>query len=124
MVDENKKTENSIFKQVKQRLSDIYSRRRIPNSSEYLNILNKVNKVLESENRKTRPYDSSRMPGGIVYLKHNVPSVIIPDLHARQDFFLNIMFYKDSTGYSNIQKLQLDMLQIVRWSCFLILSFI
>jgi len=113
MKNGNMNNERSEFKQVEKRLLEIYNRKNIPNKELYIATLKKINKVLKNENVKTRPYDSLKLPGGIVLLRHDIPTIIIPDLHAREDFFINILLYKDSTGYSNLQKLNLNMLQIV-----------
>lgn len=113
MTDENIITEISIFKQVKHKLIEIYSRKEPPEPDKYLKKIKKANEVLENENKKNRPYDSTNLPGGLVLIKHYIPTIIIPDLHARQDFFMNVLTFKDSAGYSNLQKLHLNMLQIV-----------
>ncbi len=113
MIDEKMNNEKINFKQLKQKILEIYNRKKTPDKDQYIETLKKMNIVLESENKRTRPYDSSNLPGGIVFLRHYIPTIIIPDLHARTDFLKNILFYKDSTGYSNLQKLHLNMLQIL-----------
>jgi len=75
--------------------------------------LEKINFILENEDKSIRPYDASNLPGGIIFLKHNIPTIIVPDLHARIDFFLNLMLYKDSSHYTNLQKIAEAILAIV-----------
>ena len=81
------------YNTVKDRLFKIYKRDNPPLADEYLKVLSNINSVLLSEDPQIRPYDSTGLPGGIVYLKKDIPTIIVPDIHARLDFFLNIMFY-------------------------------
>ena len=99
--------------ELKKRLIDIYSRQDIPEPVEYLGLLEKINSILISENAQIRPHDASGKPGGIIYLKQNIPTIIVPDLHARMDFLLNILFLADREGRSSLSKLASDKLQIV-----------
>ncbi|MBN2532734.1 MAG: metallophosphoesterase [Spirochaetales bacterium] len=79
-------------------LINIYSRKNPPEPEEYLAIVNQTNKVLAYENEEIRPYcltgRGAGEPGGIIHLKRDIPTIIIPDIHARMNFFLNIMFAK------------------------------
>ena len=98
---------------LKTRLLEIYSRTQPPKPDEYIKILININSILLHEDRQIRPYDSSGLPGGIIYLKKHIPTIIVPDIHARMDFFLNIIFNWDSDGETNLQKLASDKLQII-----------
>jgi hypothetical protein len=42
-----------------------------------------VCQVLETESEEWRPRDDNGMPGGIIYLKEEVPTVVLPDIHGR-----------------------------------------
>ena len=95
------------------RLIEIYKRKTPPSPEEYLPVLDKIHTVLQNENKKLRPYGKSGLPGGILYLKQNIPTFIVPDIHARIDFFLKIMLHRDRGGISNLQKLANHSLQIV-----------
>ncbi len=104
--------ENSV-QNCRERLIEIYKREAPPQCEDYLQLLEKVNNILDNEDEAIRPYDSFGLPGGIVYLKQTIPTIIIPDIHARLDFFLNVLLYENSNGYFNLQKLASDELQIV-----------
>ncbi|MBA7684370.1 hypothetical protein ES703_92765 [subsurface metagenome] len=104
---------NNKTKTLKKRLIEIFKKVNPPKAEEYISLLKQVNYILENEDENIRPHDSSGLCGGIVYLKHDIPTIIVPDLHARREFFLSLMLSTDITGYSNLQKLCLDMLQIV-----------
>ncbi len=84
-----------------------------PKPDDYIKILININSILLHEDRQIRPYDSSGLPGGIIYLKKHIPTIIVPDIHARMDFFLNIIFNRDSDDETNLQKLASDKLQII-----------
>lgn len=97
---------------LRNRLIEIYNRKKPPEPEDFLLVVKEVNTVLESENNSIRPYNSSGLPGGLVYLNKTIPTIIVPDIHARMDFFLNIVLFEDN-GVSNLEKLELDMLQIL-----------
>jgi hypothetical protein len=94
------------------RLVTIYRRKTPPELEEYLLLLERVNRTLDNEDRNIRPHDSQGRPGGIVYLDKTIPSIIVPDIHARMDFFLNVLLYKEA-GLSNLERLAADEIQIV-----------
>lgn len=83
---------------LKNNLIKIYNRKKPPGPDEYLSIVNQTNNVLTLENEQIRPYciagRGTGEPGGIIHLKRDIPTIIVPDLHARMNFFLNIMFAK------------------------------
>lgn len=47
--------------------------------------------VLEHEQALVRPSDSTALSGGLIRLDKNIPTVVLPDLHGRFDFFLSVM---------------------------------
>ena len=98
---------------VRNRLIEIYKKETPPDSAEYSEVIDSVNSVLLTEDREIRPYDSAGLPGGIVYLKKNIPTVIIPDIHARMDFFLKVMLFNNKFGETNLESVASDKLQIV-----------
>ncbi len=101
------------FQVLKKTLIEIYRRKTPPECGDYLKLLEKINYLLENEDERLRPYDSSGLPGGIINLNHNIPTIIVPDIHARLNFFLNLMLYKDRDGHSILQKLARDIVQVV-----------
>ncbi|MBN1698120.1 MAG: metallophosphoesterase [Spirochaetales bacterium] len=104
-------------KHIKKKLVEIYNRKTLPPVPEYLEVLKQVNYVLENENESIRPYGTEGIngnkPGGVIQLKQYTPVIIVPDLHARLDFFIKIMLLSDDQGETNIDKLSSDTLQIV-----------
>jgi hypothetical protein len=56
-----------------------------------------VNEVLENENRDYRPADKEERPGGLVLLRQDLPTIIVPDLHGRSDYFPDLMRFRNNT---------------------------
>jgi hypothetical protein len=98
---------------LKDKLIEVYKRRTSLECESFLKLIEKINVVLENEDEIIRPRDHQNLPGGIINLKQYTPTVIVPDLHARMDFFLSIMVTEDISGNSNLEKLASDQLQIV-----------
>ena len=103
---------SDMYETRKNRLLDIYGRSSPPDPGEYMLLLERVQEVLDNENAQIRPPDSSGLPGGLVLLKKRVPAIIVPDLHARMNFFLSTLLY-DEDGQSVLELLEQDELQIV-----------
>jgi hypothetical protein len=110
--------DESVNEQVKtewleERLIDIYRRKRLPEPHLYTKLIEKVNTVLLYEDAGIRPYATNGLPGGIVFLRQDIPTILVPDLHARVDFFLEVLLSSDEHGVTNLQKLATESLQIV-----------
>ncbi len=65
--------------------SQIQNRDCNPDSSEYLVKIESVIEILNNENKSIRPDSDNGDPGGIIHLYHDIPTVIVPDLHARME---------------------------------------
>jgi len=64
----------------------------LPPEVESMTVLcNSANSVLDNENEVIRPRDRRGRPGGLLRLNKNIPTVVVPDLHARMDFFYSAM---------------------------------
>jgi hypothetical protein len=99
--------------ELQRKLIEIYQRKIPPEPEEYLRLLERAQLVLDGEGPEIRPQSSSGLPGGIVYLKGDTPTIIVPDIHARIDFFLAILLKENENGMNNLQMLASNMLQIV-----------
>ncbi len=99
-------------KEIKKKLLNIFLRKKLPDCVEYINLLSRTIFTLNNESNQIRPHDKLGLPGGLIFLKKNIPTIIIPDIHARIDFFLNIMFYP-LNGEIIINKLANRSLQVV-----------
>lgn len=99
--------------QLKKRIINIFKRKQIPDRDDYIITLQTTNDTLLREDTNIRPYSKYNLPGGLLVLKRNIPTIIVPDIHARIDFILNLLFFRDSDGYEIIDKLVLNKIQIV-----------
>ncbi len=62
----------------------------LPGGPELAALVAKVKATLESEVATLRPRDSADRPGGIVELPA-LPTVLVPDIHARPDFIASVL---------------------------------
>ncbi|MBI9097375.1 MAG: metallophosphoesterase [Spirochaetaceae bacterium] len=99
--------------ELKTALIEVYKRRNTPPDNSYSKLLEYTNSVLENENQSRRPADSNGLPGGIVCLKPDITTIIVPDLHGRIKFLLNLLAFTDQSGTSILQKLAFNQIQIV-----------
>jgi hypothetical protein len=105
--------ENKPITAIHERLKNIYTRRTTPVGGEYLKLVNSINKVLDNEDESMRPRDTRGRPGGIINLKKDIPTLVMPDLHARMDFLFSTMLHQDAAGESVLSKLALNKIQVV-----------
>jgi hypothetical protein len=96
-----------------ERLLEIYHRREPPEREAYLENLLEVLEVLGTEPEGVRPADPDWRPGGLVLLDQGLPTIVVPDLHARMDFFLSVLAYEAEEGRKTIDLLEEGRLQIV-----------
>ena len=75
------------------RVIEIFRRHGLPDPGEYQNLLEEVLITYSNENEMARPRDDKGVPGGLIYL-HEIPTIVVPDLHARMDFFLSILLHQ------------------------------
>jgi hypothetical protein len=71
-----------------------------------------VNTVLESEPPVRRPADSLQLPGGLVLLRSQITTLIVPDLHGRDGFLPDLLRYT-LNGKTVFERLHSGHLQIV-----------
>lgn len=57
-------------------------------------LLAQATETLEAEANDYRPFDEEGRPGGLVLLKQDLPTLIVPDLHGRSDYLPDLMHYK------------------------------
>lgn len=82
-----------------------------PEESFFLDITQKANNVLITEDEVVRPHDNDNRPGGLINVITN-DVIIVPDLHARR-FFLKDLLIMDIEGKRAIDLLEDHSLSIV-----------
>ncbi|HOK97469.1 MAG TPA: hypothetical protein PLR14_01715, partial [Candidatus Paceibacterota bacterium] len=75
--------------------------------------LDKVLELLQNEPETIRPKDKNNRPGGLVELKKDKPTLLIPDLHGKREMLFKILTEKNEDGKSNLERFLKNELQIV-----------
>ncbi len=84
--------------EIKTKLGKIFSRKGVPDGNEYIAVLDRVNGILKTEDGSVRTHDSEGLPGGMIILRHDIPTVIVPDIHARMALVLSVMMRRVEGG--------------------------
>lgn len=63
----------------------------MPSKEELESVLHEVISVLMNENTEYRMYIDDKTPGYLLEFRDNTPVILVPDLHARNDFFVNVL---------------------------------
>jgi hypothetical protein len=98
---------------LEEKLRELYRREGPPNREAYLETLWAALEVLGTEADAIRPADPEGRPGGLVLLDRGLPTIVVPDLHARMDFFLSVLAYEAEKGRRVIDLLGESRIQIV-----------
>lgn len=75
-------------------------------------LLLKVNEVLEHEESDIRPLDKNDQPGGLVLLKQDLPTIVVPDLHGRYDYLVDLLSF-EIEGQTILDLLKKERIQVV-----------
>ena len=110
--DQKSKREKEIAK-MEQFVLDMVSRTELETKASMDESLNKAINALENEKTETRERGKDNKPGGIVELRKDIPTLIIPDLHARKDYLAKSLMQRDPRGRTNLDKMMKGELQIV-----------
>ncbi|MEM5948057.1 metallophosphoesterase [Spirochaetia bacterium 38H-sp] len=89
----------------KKSLESVLNRTSLPEAGAYLLLLRKTIQTLLNMKSSVRPLAKDGLPGGLVYLSKNIPTVIVPDLHARGGFFYRVLCFEPLTGTSVLDML-------------------
>ncbi len=82
---------DSVFKTIQ----NILTSSRLPFYDDFFQLLNDASECLETEKTDYRPVDSKNGPGGLIdFHNDKLPLIVIPDLHARPYFLMNILEYQ------------------------------
>ncbi len=99
------------------RLKAICSRKTPPEINGYVSVLNNAISVLENEPDTIREHvhsgEFAGKPGGIVSLHEDIPTIVVPDLHARTDFIMCLLAHKNGSGMTCLEMLREESIQIV-----------
>lgn len=95
------------------RIKAILIRKKVPASGDLNESLDRVFNALDNENKEIRPGGSNGEPGGLVLLK-SLPTIIVPDLHARIGYLEALLAWTPpGKTFTVYQGLLLGELQVV-----------
>ena len=90
-----------------------FLRRGLPDREEYLAKVEAASDALDAEGGPGRPRDSRGLPGGLVRLAGDAPTILLPDLHARTDLLASVLFQPLPEGQTVLDALGEGALQIL-----------
>jgi hypothetical protein len=103
--------------ELRERFEAICWRKHPPDAELYIPVLKEVNAVLSGEPDFLRPHVTAGphagKPGGVLRLFTGIPTIVVPDLHARIDFIRSLVSQRDEAGLPYLDKLTEGSLQIV-----------
>lgn len=72
---------------------NILKRHSIPQEEDFLHLIEQTRDSLSNEDKKLRPCNKNKKPGGLVDITRIPPvdTIIVPDLHARDAFVFNLL---------------------------------
>ncbi len=86
-------------------LKAVAARRNVPEGNAYLDLVKQTTNLLRHEPAEFRPLDNSGISGGLLLFSDGIPTVIIPDIHGRTDFFLKVLEYRIFPGKKLLEAL-------------------
>jgi hypothetical protein len=98
---------------LQQKIAEIYNRPGPPALEDYLETVRRAVALLEAENETVRPRNDAGEPGGYLLLRPGIPTILVPDLHGRMDFFWSVLAMRDDHDRTALERLAASELQIV-----------
>jgi hypothetical protein len=95
------------------RLAGIRDRQAPPDPEAFQAALARAREALAAEPPEARPADARGLPGGLLRLAADLPTVLVPDLHARLDFFLGMLEWRPDGEASVLERLEAGGLQVL-----------
>ncbi len=98
---------------VLERLVRAYERTSPPPAGDFAALADEAVAASLAESPERRPTDSRGLPGGLLRLRGDLPTIIIPDLHARTGFIMSVMGTRLPGGESVYDALAAGRIQIL-----------
>ena len=89
------------MQQIRRKLQTIFDCPSVPDGKTLFSLVEKTIGTLNSAEPTVRPLNKENHPGGLLRFSSGLPTLIIPDLHGRADFFLSILDYVPPFGKSS-----------------------
>jgi hypothetical protein len=94
-------------------VQSIAARGTLPDAAAYTALLDRVGDLQSCESTALRPPDARGLPGGLVCLDPDIPTAILPDLHARMDLFLAALECRIAPGVNLVEALAAGQAQLL-----------
>ncbi|MFP4365324.1 MAG: hypothetical protein ACLFR1_15790 [Spirochaetia bacterium] len=104
---------NTAAADVFRKLQKAASRKGKPSGDWYIPALDSAIQTLKNESESYRPRDDRPYPGGLLDLQRDMPTIIVPDLHARTGFILKLCSWTPAQDKTVLELLLDTELQIV-----------
>jgi hypothetical protein len=98
---------------LERRLVDILRRPGLPEPEGYLAAVRGAEQTLLEEPPDVRPPSRSGEPGGLILLRPELPTVVVPDLHARMEFLASVLALRPEAGPRVLDRLEEGSIQVV-----------
>ena len=94
-------------------LETICFREELPDKKRFDALVEAARTAMEATDPLVRPRDRKGFAGGFVRLSGPVPTIIVPDLHARREFLLNVVRYRYSGETTVLEGLATGAVRVV-----------
>ena len=95
------------------RLAELFRGTEPPDADAFHQTIEGALDALRSEPAPIRPPDREGRPGGVVHLSRDLPTLIVPDIHGRMDFFIRVLGYEPEPGAKALTLMAQGRLQIL-----------
>ncbi len=95
------------------RLESICLRESLPDTDGFGALVGTAQTAMEQTDQRVRPRDTAGNAGGLLYLTESIPTILVPDLHARRDFFFNMLQYRFSGSTTVLEGLEKGTVRVI-----------
>lgn len=99
--------------EIKEKLIELADRKKPPSLESLEKMVSLTRLTYSEESPLIRPRDNNNQPGGLIKLNHDLDTIIIPDIHARRDFILELLMSKGKNAATILDELNENIIQIV-----------
>lgn len=94
-------------------LEAICSRESLPDAERFASLVESARVAMEETAPEIRPRDPAGQAGGLIRLTGGLPTILVPDLHARRGFFRRVLEYPVFDGQTVLEALSAGTVRVV-----------
>jgi hypothetical protein len=95
------------------RLAELFRSAEPPDAAAFQRTVEGALDALRAEPAPIRPPDAEGRPGGVLRLSRDLPTLIVPDIHGRMDFFIHVLGYEAEPGTKALNLMAQGRLQVL-----------